>query len=185
MFSDLIIWGTNSSFTDLINYSSHQDSELHEHEVGGWVKVGEVDEWKVVVETVEECRDHVVHQDGPVLVDLWQEVRYWVAGVAKESNLATFKSILVLMHPYSFMNTVEEISSFTASVISTTVVTLYGYVLWPFRDAVTNRPVRVWFIPAADWGGQDCDAFIFRQRLSKLVCKCSLTMNLWAWEHWN
>ena len=63
--------------------------------------------------------------------------------MAKESNLATFKSILVLMHPYSFMNTVEEISSFTVSVISTTVVTLYGYVLWPFRDAVTNRPVRV------------------------------------------
>ena len=38
------------------------------------------------------------------------------------------------------MNTVDEISSFTASVMRTTVVTLYGYVVRPLLDAVTNRP---------------------------------------------
>ena len=38
------------------------------------------------------------------------------------------------------MNIVDEISSFTASVIRTTVVTLYGYVVRPLLDAVTNRP---------------------------------------------
>ena len=38
------------------------------------------------------------------------------------------------------MNTDDEISSFTASVIRTTVVTLYGYVVRPLLDAVTNKP---------------------------------------------
>ena len=46
---------TRYPLTDLVHDSGHEEPDLHEHEVGGRVKVGEVDEGEVVVEAGGNC----------------------------------------------------------------------------------------------------------------------------------
>ena len=55
---------------DLVHDSGQEEPDLHEHEVGCRVEVGQVDEGEVVVEAVEQGGDHVVRQDVPVLAHL-------------------------------------------------------------------------------------------------------------------
>ena len=56
----------------LIYNSSEKESYLHEHEVSGWVEVGEADEGEVVVETVEAGRYQVEPQHPSVRGDALQ-----------------------------------------------------------------------------------------------------------------
>ena len=47
----------------LVYDSSEEESDLHEHEVGGGVEVLETDEGEIVVEAVETGRDEIERQD--------------------------------------------------------------------------------------------------------------------------
>ena len=53
----------------LIDETGDEQPDLHEHEVGGGVEVGEAVEGEVVVEAVEEGGHQVEHQHPPVLTD--------------------------------------------------------------------------------------------------------------------
>ena len=64
----------------LINDSRHEESDLHEEEVGGGVKKCQVGERQVVVEAVEPRGDHVVGQDPRVLRHLPEQGGHGVAG---------------------------------------------------------------------------------------------------------
>jgi len=44
---------------DLIDETSEEESDLHEHEVRGGIEVGETEEGEIVVETVESGGDQV------------------------------------------------------------------------------------------------------------------------------
>ena len=66
--SDVTWWGS----IYLIYYSSEKESYLHEHEVCGWVEVGEADEGEVVVQAVQAGRHQVEAQHPPVGRDALQ-----------------------------------------------------------------------------------------------------------------
>ena len=58
----------DQEFRHLVHEASHQQSDLHEHEVGGGAEVGEADEGEVVVEAVE-CGRHKVEKENALVCE--------------------------------------------------------------------------------------------------------------------
>ena len=63
----------DQEFRHLVHEASHQQSDLHEHEVGGGAEVGEADEGEVVVKAVKCSRHKVESQHALVCDDSFPE----------------------------------------------------------------------------------------------------------------
>ena len=57
----------------LIDYTCKNESDLHEHEVGGGVEVSEAEEGEIVVEAVEGGRHEVEQENPPVFVNTFEQ----------------------------------------------------------------------------------------------------------------